>query len=86
MTESFDIVLLQTDVATGFLGQVVQAGIAFAIMALIIIVLARRVMSLEREIKQMIAEEKKEAKDNILIIKSATEAMTKIAKKYGTDD
>lgn len=79
-------VLLQTDVAAGFLGQVVQAGIAFAIMAMIIYVLARRVVKLENKIEQMISDEKKEAKENILIIKGATEAMQKVAKKLESDD
>lgn len=79
-------ILLQADVAAGFLGQVVQAGIAFAIMAMIIYVLARRVVKLENKIEQMISDEKKEAKENILIIKGATEAMQKVAKKLESDD
>lgn len=79
-------ILLQTDVAAGFLGQVVQAGIAFAIMAMIIYVLARRVVKLENKIEQMISDEKKDAKENILIIKGATEAMQKVAKKLESDD
>lgn len=74
------MILLQTDVATGFLGQVVQAGIAFALLVVIIYVLARRVISLEKEMKQMITDEKNEAKQNILIIKSATESMERVAK------
>lgn len=78
--------LLQTDVATGFLGQVVQAGIAFALLVVIIYVLARRVVSLEKDIKQMISDEKNEAKQNILIIKSATESMEKVAKILEKND
>lgn len=81
-----EIILLQTDIATNFLSEIVQAGIAFTIMVVIIVVLARRVLKLEKKIEEMIADEKKDAKENILIIKGATEAMQKVAKKLGTND
>lgn len=78
MTESFDIAILQID---GMFTSIAQQGIAFTLLIIIIYVLGRRVAKLEKKIEDMIAEEKKEAKENILIIKGATEAMQLVAKK-----
>lgn len=68
------VVLLQTDVAAGFLGQVVQAGIAFAIMAMIIYVLARRVVKLEI---------KTEANKEVFVIESKPEPEMEIDQLSG---
>ena len=75
------MVLLQTTEAAGFFDAMMQQGIAFGLMMLIIIVLGRRVLSLEKKIDSMVAEEKADAKESILIIKGATDAMRKVARK-----
>lgn len=80
MPESFDIVLLQTGTEVGFLSQVAQAGIAFTILILIIYVLARRVVKLETRLESKEKEDKDNAKELVLIIKSATDSMERVAK------
>lgn len=80
MPELFDIVLLQTGTEVGFLSQVAQAGIAFTILILIIYVLARRVVKLETRLESKEKEDKDNAKELVLIIKSATDSMERVAK------
>ena len=72
-------ILLQAE-AAGFFDAMMQQGIAFGLMALIIFVLARRIVKLEKKIDDMIDEKMVEAKENTIIIKEATEAMKQHSK------
>jgi membrane protein implicated in regulation of membrane protease activity len=64
------MILLQESIEpNGILTEVVQQGIAFAILVVIIIVLARRVIKLENKIEEMIDTRFEEVKDNAIIIK-----------------
>jgi membrane protein implicated in regulation of membrane protease activity len=74
------MILLQESIEpNGILTEVVQQGIAFAILVVIIIVLARRVIKLENKIEEMIDTRFEEVKDNAIIIKDATSAMKDMA-------
>lgn len=74
------ITLLQeTMEPTTFLTDIAQQGIAFGLMGLIIVVLARRVIKLEKKIEDMTDTRFDEVKDNAVIIKNATEAMRDMA-------
>ena len=71
--------ILQVE-ATGLFSDVAQLGIVFTLLVAIIVVLGRRVVKLEKVIEGMHLENKTEAKEQILIIKGASEAMKKVAK------
>ena len=58
-----------------FFTDIAQQGIAFALLAVIIIVLARRVLSLEKEKKDLIDERRESERESILIVRDATEVM-----------
>lgn len=68
------MILLQAETA-GFFDAMMQQGIAFGLMSLVIIVLARRIIKLEAKIDGMIEDKFEEAKEQAIIIKDATEAM-----------
>lgn len=73
--------LLQIKESVGLFSDVAQLGVVFGLLVAIIFVLARRVIKLETKIEEMIEVEKAEAKENILIIKNASDAMQEVAKK-----
>jgi membrane protein implicated in regulation of membrane protease activity len=58
-----------------FFTDIAQQGIAFGLLAVIIIVLARRVLSLEKEKKDLIDERRESERESILIVRDATEVM-----------
>ena len=73
--------ILQVEESVSLFTEIAQLGVVFTLLIAIIFVLGRRVMNLEKKIEEMIGLEKLEAKENILIIKNATDAMTEVAKK-----
>ena len=60
---------------------IAQLGIVFALLVAIIFVLGRRVVKLENEKDATMLERLEETKQNVLIIKDATDAMTKVSDK-----
>lgn len=64
---------------------IAQQGIAFGLLIVIIIVLAKRVQSLEKKIDAIIDERRESEKESILIIRDATEAMKQIVKILGNE-
>ena len=58
-----------------FFTDIAQQGIAFGLLTVIIIVLARRVLSLEKEKKDLIDERRESERESILIVRDATEVM-----------
>lgn len=73
------MIFLQVE-STGLFTDIAQQGIAFGILVAIIIVLARRVMKLEKQIEQMTNDRFKEIGENTIILTNATTAMTEMAK------
>lgn len=60
---------------------IAQLGIVFALLVAIIFVLGRRVVKLENEKDATMLERLEETKQNVLIIKAATDAMTAVSDK-----
>ena len=68
------MILLQTE-AAGLFDALMQQGILFGFMGLVIYVLARRIKVLEKKIDDMMDDKIAETKEHTLIIREATEAM-----------
>jgi membrane protein implicated in regulation of membrane protease activity len=75
------MILLQATEVTGFFDAMMQQGIAFGLMALIIYVLGRRVVKLENDNKDLINSQIDAIKEHTIILKEATEAIKQFNEK-----